>query len=174
MMVCVFDPFLEQVFIIVMSATVVIMGGVIGLKMVQYKALTPNFVNSKVKQANDLANEYKKDAQHWKGKFGRQFQDLQVEGSYDLTSSSDIGSLAKVVLPNILSLLPPEIANKAKGFLDNPEIIEMGLKLYEKHPEDIKLLLGKFIKGAKGKGTSEKGIGSDVPGLETQDESTFA
>jgi len=106
------------------------------------------------------------------GRVSLEFQDLQVEGSYDLTSSSDIGSLAKVVLPNILSLLPPEIANKAKGFLDNPEIIEMGLKLYEKHPEDIKLLLGKFIKGAKGK--AEKGIGSDVPGLETQDESTFA
>jgi len=117
--------------------------------------------------------ELKKELTRWRGKVGKNFQDLQVEGEFDLTEKNDLASIARVVLPNILDMLPPDIATKAKGFLDNPELIEMGLKLYEKHPEDVKLLLGKFTKGIKGK-SSSKGSNSDIPGLEATEEKDFA
>ena len=155
---------------VVMLLITVLTGGLMGIQVMKTRVLDKNVVKSRYALYEDQIKEHKRDVQRWRGKVGKNFQDMQVEGDYDLTSNSDIGQLAKMVLPNLLAFLPPDIAGKAKGLLDNPEIIEMGLKLYEKHPEDVKLLLSKFIK----KGSGSKGISSNTPGLNTQDETTFA
>jgi len=149
---------------------VVLSGGLMGIQVMKTRVLDKSVVKSRYAQYEEQLKEQKKETSRWRGKVGKNFQDMQVEGSYDLGESSDIASLAKLVLPNLLSFLPPDIASKAKGLLDNPEIIDMGLKLYEKHPEDVKLLLSKFIK----KGAGQKGIGSNTPGSETEDQTTFA
>jgi len=141
------DPFLEQILVLGLAFSVVISGGVIGLKWVQMHSLDKHFVDNKVRQYKDLADEYKKEASRWRGKVGKNFQNMQVEGDYDLNSESDLGDIAKMVLPNIIGFLPPEIQNKAKGFLDNPDMINMAIELYKKHPKQIQELLGKFVKG---------------------------
>jgi len=151
MKVCVYfgmlDPFIEQIAILGLMFSTVVMGGVIGLKWVQMHSLDKKFVDNKVRQYKDLADEYKKEASRWRGKVGKNFQNMQVEGDYDLNSESDLGDIAKMVLPNIIGFLPPEIQNKAKGFLDNPDMINMAIELYKKHPKQIQELLGKFVKG---------------------------
>jgi len=157
----------------VMLLIVVLAGGFMGIQVMKMRTLDKKVVKDRISMYEEQIKELKKELTRWRGKVGKNFQDLQVEGEYNLDETSDLASIAKMVLPNILDILPPEIAVKAKGFLDNPELIDMGLKLYEKHPEDIKMLLGKFIKKGSAKSTS-KGTGSNVPGLETQDESTFA
>jgi len=173
MMVCVSDHLLQELFIIGTAFIVVLTGGFMGIQVMKLRTLDKKVVKDRISMYEEQIKELKKELTRWRGKVGKNFQDLQVEGDFDLSEKSDLASIAKLVLPNILDILPPDIATKAKGFLDNPELIEMGLKLYEKHPEDVKLLLGKFTKGIKGnKGT--KSPNSDIPGLETADESTFA
>jgi len=152
----------------VMLLIVVLSGGLMGIQVMKTRVLDKNVVKSRYALYEEQIKEHKKEVQRWRGKVGKNFQDMQVEGDFDLGESSDIGSLAKLLLPNVLAFLPPDIASKAKGLLDNPEIIDMGLKLYEKHPEDVKLLLSKFIK----KGS--KGISSNTSEPGTEDQSTFA
>jgi len=170
MMVCVcfgmLDPFLEQIMILGLAFSTVIMGGVIGLKWVQMHSLDKKFVDNKVRQYKDLADEYKKEASRWRGKVGKNFQNMQIDGDYDLNSESDLGDIAKMVLPNIIGFLPPEIQNKAKGFLDNPDMINMAIELYKKHPKQIQELLGKFVKGGI------KSNSSDQTQLTTKEEIT--
>jgi len=169
--VCVLDHIgLMELTYTVMLLISVLTGGLMGIQVMKTRVLDKNVVKSRYALYEEQIKEHKKEVQRWRGKVGKNFQDMQVEGDFDLGESSDIGALAKMVLPNILQVLPPDIALKAKGFLDNPELIDMGLKLYEKHPEDVKLLLSKFIK----KGSGSKGASSNSPGLETKDESTFA
>jgi len=153
-----------------MLLIVVLSGGLMGIQVMKTRVLDKSVVKSRYSQYEEQIKEHKKEISRWRGKFGKNFQNMQVEGDFDLGESSDIASLAKLLLPNVLSFLPPDIASKAKGLLDNPEIIDMGLKLYEKHPEDVKLLLSKFIK----KGSGSKGTSSNTPGSETEDTSTFA
>jgi len=141
-----------------------------GIQVMKTRVLDKSVVKSRYSQYEEQIKEHKKEISRWRGKVGKNFQNMQVEGDFDLGESSDIASLAKLLLPNVLSFLPPDIASKAKGLLDNPEIIDMGLKLYEKHPEDVKLLLGKFIK----KATGSKGTSSNTSQPETEDTSTFA
>jgi len=163
----------EQIFILGIAFIVVVTGGFMGIQVMKLRTLDKNVVKSRIMMYEEQIKELKKELTRWRGKVGKNFQDMQIEGDYNLNETSDLASIAKMVLPNILDILPPEIAIKAKGFLDNPELIDMGLKLYEKHPEDIKMLLGKFIKKGSGKTTS-KSPNSDIPGLDSQDESTFA
>lgn len=163
----------EQIFILGIAFIVVVTGGFMGIQVMKLRTLDKNVVKSRIMMYEEQIKELKKELTRWRGKVGKNFQDIQVEGDYNLNETSDLASIAKMVLPNILDILPPEIAVKAKGFLDNPELIDMGLKLYEKHPEDIKMLLGKFIKKGSGKSAS-KSPNSNIPGLEAQDESTFA
>jgi len=155
------DPFIEQILILGLAFSTVLMGGVIGLKWVQMHSLDKRFVTNKVNQYKELADEYKKEAARWRGKVGKNFQGMQVEGNYDLSSEDDLGAIAKAVLPNIIDFLPPEIQSKAKGFLDNPEMINVAIELYKKHPEQIKSLLGKFVKGGSKSNSSDQ-IESDT------------
>jgi len=156
-----------------MLLIVVLAGGLMGIQVMKLRTLDKKVVKDRISMYEEQIKELKKELTRWRGKVGKNFQDLQVEGEFDLTEKNDLASIARVVLPNILDMLPPDIATKAKGFLDNPELIEMGLKLYEKHPEDVKLLLGKFTKGIKGKSGS-KSPNSDIPGLEATEEKDFA
>jgi len=167
------EHLIEQLMILGMSFIVVITGGFMGIQVMKLRTLDKNVVKSRIMMYEEQIKELKKELTRWRGKVGKNFQDMQIEGDYNLNETSDLASIAKMVLPNILDILPPDIATKAKGFLDNPELIDMGLKLYEKHPEDVKLLLSKFIKKGSGKPGS-KGEHSNIPGLETADETTFA
>jgi len=157
--VCVFDPFIELIIILVMGTIMVGMGGVIGLRWVSMHSLDRKFVNNKVNQYKELADEYKKEASRWRGKASKNFQNMQVEGDYDLTSADGIGDVVKTLLPNLLSILPPEIQSKAKGLLDNPAILEMAVKLYKDNPDVIKSLLAKFVK----KGSTTESGDKDFP-----------
>jgi len=157
----------------VMLLIVVLAGGFMGIQVMKMRTLDKKVVKDRISMYEEQIKELKKELTRWRGKVGKNFQDLQVEGDYNLNETSDLASIAKMVLPNILDILPPEIAVKAKGFLDNPELIDMGLKLYEKHPEDVKLLLGKFIKKGSTK-TTGSSTGSNIPGLETTEEKDFA
>ncbi len=154
------DPFLEQIMILGISFIVVITGGFMGLQIMKMRVLDKKVVSDRIKEMQERLKEEKQETQRWRGKFGKKYQDLQVEGDFDLTSDSDIGALAKMVLPNVLQFLPPEIAQKAKGLLDNPDLVDMGIKLYEKHPEEIRSILAKFIKKASGSASSNTS-GSD-------------
>jgi len=167
------DHLIEQIMILGMSFIVVLTGGFMGIQVMKLRTLDKKVVKDRISMYEEQIKELKKELTRWRGKVGKNFQDLQVEGEFDLTEKNDLASIARVVLPNILDMLPPDIATKAKGFLDNPELIEMGLKLYEKHPEDVKMLLGKFTKGIKGKSAS-KSPNSDIPGLEATEEKDFA
>jgi len=162
--VCVFDPFLEWLALLVIGSFVVLLGGFIGLKWTQIRAMDQKYVKARIDQYKVSAEESKKEMQKVKGKLSQQFQDIQVEGNFDLSNKSDLGSLAKEVLPSILQALPPDIQKQAKGFLNNPEMVDMAIGLYEKHPEEIKRLLARFIKkGSAGKASNKEGeFGSDT------------
>ena len=154
---CVFDPFLEWLSIMVIGCFTVIIGGLIGLKWTQIRAMDQKYVKARIDQYKTSAEESKKEMQKVKGKLSQQFQDIQVEGNYDLASKSDLGSLAKQVLPSLLQTLPPDIQKQAKGFLNNPEMIDMAIGLYEKHPEEVKSLLARFVKKGSAKASNDKG-----------------
>jgi len=126
-----------------------------GLKWTQYRALDGKYVKQRVEQYKQLADDSKKEMQKVKGKLAQSFQDLQVEGNYDLKNTSDLGSLAKQILPSILQTLPPDIQKQAKGFLNNPEMIDMAIGLYEKHPEEIRNLLARFVKKGGSKASND-------------------
>jgi len=128
-----------------------------GLKWTQYRALDSKYVKTRVDQYKQLADESKKEMQKVKGKLSQNFQDIQVEGKYDLDSKGDLGSLAKQVLPSILQVLPADIQKQAKGFLNNPEMIDMAIGLYEKHPEEVKNLLARFVKKGSTKASDKEG-----------------
>jgi len=155
--VCVCLEWLENITPLVIGSLTVLIGGFMGLKWVQYRALDGKYVKSRVEQYKQLADESKKEMQKVKGKLSQKFQDIQVEGDYDLSQKSDLGSLAKQVLPSILQALPPDIQKQAKGFLNNPEMVDMALGLYEKHPEEIKNLLARFIKKGGSKASNKEG-----------------
>jgi len=154
----VFDPFLEWLTLLVIGSFTVLLGGIIGLKWTQIRAMDQKYVKARIDQYKTSAEESKKEMQKVKGKLSQSFQDLQVEGNYDLTNKSGIGALAKEVLPSLLQALPPDIQKQAKGFLNNPEMIDMALGLYEKHPEEIKKLLARFIKKGSTKASNDKNL----------------
>lgn len=149
-----------------MGIFVMAIGGFLGMQWIKFRSLDANYVNTKISQAKEMMEEYKKDAQHWRGKYGKKVEGLQVEGDYDLNNDSDIGALAKMVLPNLLEFLPSDIAKKAKGFLDNPELIDMGIELYKKHPDEIKSILGKFVKKGGFDATNSNTLGSSSKEIE--------
>ncbi len=148
---------------LVVGSLTVLIGGFMGLKWTQYRALDGKYVKARVDQYKQLADDSKKEMQKVKGKLSQSFQDMQVEGKYDLDNNSDIGSLAKQVLPSLLQALPADIQKQAKGFLNNPEMIDMAVGLYEKHPEEVKNLLARFIKKGSAKASDKEGeLGSDT------------
>jgi len=126
-----------------------------GLKWTQYRALDGKYVKQRVEQYKTLADDSKREMQKVKGKLSQQFQDIQVEGKFDMDKSSDLGSLAKQVLPSLLQALPADVQKQAKGFLNNPEMIDMAIGLYEKHPEEIKKLLARFVKKSGSKASND-------------------
>ena len=136
----------------------VLLGGKMGLQWVKFRALDPVYVKKKVAFAEDLAVEYQADAKHWKGKYNATKSAVQIEGDFDLSASDGVSSAVKLVLPEILHLLPENVQKHAKGFLNNPEMVDMAVKLYEKHPEDIQRLLAGFLK----KTGIKKQTGSDT------------
>lgn len=117
-----------------------------GLQWTKYRALDEHYVKEKVKYYSDLYTEAKDEAKHWRGKWNQRKQDVQIEGDYDVTNPDDLSSVAKLVLPEIMHLLPEAVQKHAKGFLANPEMIDMVAKLYEKHPEECQRLITGFIK----------------------------
>ncbi len=148
---------------LVVGSLTVLIGGFMGLKWTQYRALDGKYVKARVDQYKQLADDSKKEMQKVKGKLSQSFQDMQVEAKYDLDNNSDIGSLAKQVLPSLLQALPADIQKQAKGFLNNPEMIDMAVGLYEKHPEEVKNLLARFIKKGSTKASDKEGeFGSDT------------
>ena len=161
---CVFDPFLEWLTLLVIGSFVVLLGGFMGLKWTQLRAMDQKYVKARIDQYKTSAEDSKKEMQKVKGKLSQSFQDLQVEGNYDMANKSDLGSLAKQILPSILQTLPPDIQKQAKGFLNNPEMIDMAIGLYEKHPEEVKNLLARFVKKGSTKASNDK----DKP-FESQD-----
>ncbi len=161
--VCVCLEWLEQLTPLVIGSLTVLIGGFMGLKWTQLRAMDSKYVKQRVDNYKELAIEAKKAEQKAKGKLSQSFQDIQVEGNYDLSDKSDLGSLAKEVLPSILQALPPDIQKQAKGFLNNPEMVDMAIGLYEKHPEEIKKLLARFIKKGSTKASNKEGeFGSDT------------
>ncbi len=132
--------------IVFIGSITALLGGFMGLKWVKYRALDGSYVKKKVGFYQDLAGEYEADAKHWRGKWNQRKQDIQIEGDYDLTDGGDVASVVKLVLPEIMHLLPSDIQKHAKGFLDNPDLVNMAVKLYEQHPEDIQRLLAGFLK----------------------------
>jgi len=161
--VCVCLEFIENITPLVIGSMTVLLGGFMGLKWTQYRALDGKYVKQRVTQYKELADESKREMQKVKGKLSQNFQNIQVEGDYDLNNSSDLGTLAKQVLPSLLQTLPSDIQKQAKGFLNNPEMIDMAIGLYKKHPEEIKNLLARFVKKGSAKASDKKGeFGSDT------------
>jgi len=148
--VCVFDPFLEQLTLLVVAMTGVLMGGFMGLQWTKLRALDQKTVKNRIEQYKDIANDYKKESQRVKGQLAQKFQDVQVEGNFNLDEMGDLGLIAKQVLPSIMGILPPDIQKQAKGFLNNPEMIDTAIALYKKHPEEVKNLLARFVKKSSG------------------------
>jgi len=138
------------------ASLTVLVGGFMGLSWTKYRALDQHYVKEKVKYYSDLYNEAKDETKHWRGKWNQRKQDIQIEGDYDVTSPDDLASVAKLVLPEIMHLLPEGIQKHAKGFLANPDMIDMVAKLYEKHPEEIQRIVAGFIKKTGIKKTESK------------------
>ena len=157
---CVCLEFIENITPLVIGSLTILLGGFMGLKYTQYRALDSKYVKTRVDQYKQLADESKREMQKVKGKLSQSFQDIQVEGNYNLADKGDIGSLAKQVLPSLLQVLPADIQKQAKGFLNNPEMIDMAIGLYEKHPEEIKNLLARFIKKGGSKASNKEGESS--------------
>ena len=146
----------------IVGTVIAAIGGIVGYKWVTTRGMDQKVLGKKIKIYEDVLNEYENELKHWKGKYNQSKQIEKVDGDYDLDNQSDVASLAKLVLPNILDLLPQDLKIKAQGFLDNPELVDMAVKLYEKHPDEVKGLLAKFIKK---RGTADGGqAGELAPG----------
>lgn len=158
------EPTIFNLGIVIIGGLTTILTAFIGLKWVKYRALDSSYVSQKVKHYTDLSAEYKEEAKHWRGRFNQSKQEIQVDGFDDVTSENDVASVAKLVLPEILGMLPANVQKHAKGFLNNPDMINMAVKLYEKHPEECQRLMAGFLK--------KTGIkkGSDSPGSSTEEE----
>ena len=152
---CVCLEFIENITPLVIGSLTVLLGGFMGLKYTQYRALDSKYVKTRVDQYKQLADDSKREMQKVKGKLSQSFQDIQVEGKYNLDDQSDLGSLAKQVLPSLLQALPADMQKQAKGFLNNPEMIDMAIGLYEKHPEEVKKLLARFVKKSGTKASND-------------------
>jgi len=109
-------------------------------------ALDPKITNKLRRQQE----EYIAELEHGKRKLQNKLNSMQagpkVEGDID-----DMGGIIGSLLPQLTSHMPKWLAAPLSNILtSNPELLKEGatqLKAYaDKHPEQVKQILGKFIK----------------------------
>lgn len=159
-----------QYFIIVLITLGICASVIIVTKWLKLRSLAPDIVEKQQllrdKYVNDLEEDIvyqEKKSNQWKGKYYNNRDKVQVEGNYDLSNDDGVASIIKQILPAITEILPAEVGKKLKGLLDNPEIVDAGLKLYKEHPEEIKSLLNAFVKKTRQtSGSNSKTVNSEI------------
>lgn len=114
------------------------------------------FLLEKLKTMREDFEGVQKELGYWRGKVHQQRQKFKVDGDYNLDDDSDVVSLAKSILPGFLDFLPKDVQDKAKGLLNNPDVIELFNEIYKKHPKEIKNLFGGFLKKGSIESASSK------------------
>lgn len=143
-----------NVVILVLGTLVSVIGGTIGVKLVSTRHQTPEYQLEKLKNLQGDYDDIKKENRYLRGKVSQVRQKFQVDDNFDLDNDSDIVSLAKSILPNVIDFLPKDVQKQAAGFLSNPDIIELANELYKKHPEEVKKFLGGFLKKSSSQNSS--------------------
>jgi len=121
----------------IIALSMVVLGGFIGLKWVKYRALDANYVKQKVKVYEDLANEYKQEMQHWKGKFNQSKQAPQIDG--------ELGELGEI-LPNLFTEFSPFVPNWLKPLLNNRDVQSWLIKYAKENPDKASEWFGKILR----------------------------
>jgi hypothetical protein len=122
---------------LIIALCMVIIGGFVGLKWVKYRALDANYVKQKVKVYEDLAEEYKQEMYHWKGKFMQSKQVPQIDGSIDELES---------ILPNLFTEFSPYVPTWLKPLLNNKDVQTWMIKYVHDNPDKAGEWFGKIIR----------------------------
>jgi hypothetical protein len=132
---------------LIIAVCIVIIGGFVGLKWVKYRALDANYVKQKVKVYEDLAEEYKQEMQHWKGKFNQSKQAPQIDGEIDELES---------ILPNLFAEFSPHVPTWLKPLLNNKDVQTWLLKYVHEHPDKAGEWFGKIVRKSNNKSASNQ------------------
>ena len=122
---------------LIIALCMVIIGGFVGLKWVKYRALDANYIKQKVKVYEDLAEEYKQEMQHWKGKFNQSKKVPQIDGSIDELES---------ILQNLFTEFSPYVPTWLKPLLNNKDVQTWMLKYVHDNPDKAGEWFGKIIR----------------------------
>jgi len=144
------DHLVELVFditIIGMVAILGIVGVTFGFIWRSTKLNVPSFFKDKEDAYKERLDEQHKELHRVTGLLSKHKQKFKVEGEYDLDKESDLTSLAKSVLPEIVDFLPQDVQRAAKGLLSNPEVISLIGDIHKAFPNETKNLLAGFLKG---------------------------
>jgi len=105
-------------------------------------ALDPKITNKLRKQQEDYIGEVERKNRSLQNKLNSMQRGPQVEGNVD-----DLGGIIGSLLPQITSHMPKWMSSIVTS---NPELLKEGaakLKEYaEEHPEEVKQILGRFLK----------------------------
>lgn len=151
--------------IVIVTGILAIVGIVLGLFWGNLRKTDPSLMQAKESSYNETIQFLRSENNRLNGSINRQKQKFQVEGDYDLTQKSDVASLAKSVLPAIVDFLPENVQTVARSLLNDQGIIDLLDSFYKDHPEDIKRLLGGFLKGGTKK-ESSSAAQSETPAIQ--------
>jgi len=136
-----------DVTIISVIATLGIVGVILGLIWSNSRKNDPQFWKDKDQDTKNQIKYYRDEVHRLNGSISKQRQQFQVDGEYNLDDKGDLASLAKSLLPEIVNFLPQSVQQQAKGLLNKPEIIDLLEEVHRQFPNEIKSLLGGFLKG---------------------------
>jgi len=151
--------------VILVTGILAITGVILGLFWGNLHKTNPSLMQAKETSYNETIQFLRSENNRLNGSINRQKQKFQVEGDYDLNEKSDVASLAKSVLPAIVDFLPENVQKVARSLLNDQGIIDLLDSFYKDHPDEIKSLLGGFLKGGSKKSNSET-TQSETPAIQ--------
>lgn len=126
-----------------------ISGVVLGLIVLSLKKSDPNFHKAKEETLSEQIEFYRAEVHRLNGSISQQRKKFTTDADYDLDDKTDLASLAKSLLPQIVEFLPQSVQDAAKGLLTKPEVVDLLVEIHRQFPNEIKSLFSGFLKGNK-------------------------
>ncbi len=124
---------------LILGSLMTIVGGLGWGKWLTLRGTSPDVLNEKIKRLQEEAN-------HFRGIVGQQRGEFKINSDYDVNTDDGLVSIANSITPGILDLLPKDVQTQVKGLLNSPDVVDLLHEIYKKHPNEVKQLLGGFLK----------------------------